>query len=289
MTPATAETLAKFAPQTTSLGDGARVQHRMAGRAPRVTHVLLHGIGSASGSWLRQLEAADGRDDVRVLAWDAPGYGASTHLAPASPVAADYAERLWDWLDALGLDEPFVLAGHSLGALTAAAATLARPGRVAGVVLLSPARGYGDAPAAEREKKLGDRLATLQSLGPQGIADKRGSAMLSGEAPAALVAYVKNIMAAIDPAGYTQAARMLSTGQLGADIARVRAHQPALPFTVASGSADTITPPAGCQAVAREAGVPWQDLGEVGHACALEAAAQVTRLLGLAPTTKESA
>ncbi|RZL88575.1 MAG: hypothetical protein EOP73_30560 [Variovorax sp.] len=102
--------------------------------------------------------------------------------------------------------------------------------------------------------------------------------MLSPAAPADLVAYLRSIMAAIDPAGYTQAARMLAGAELGADIARLPA---SLPRAVASGSADTITPPAGCQAVAREAGVPWQDLGPVGHACAVEAAVAVCELLSL--------
>lgn len=275
------QALARFAPQRATLDGGAVLQWREAGAAPRATHVLLHGIGSASGSWLRQLQAAEGRAALRVLAWDAPGYGDSSHLAPPAPAAADYGQRLWQWLDAIGETAPITLAGHSLGALMAAAAALAQPARVARLVLLSPARGYGDAPAAERDRKLGDRLATLAELGPRGIADKRGGAMLSDAAPAELVAYVKEVMAAIDPAGYTQAARMLAAGALGADLARLRAARPELRIDVASGSADTITPAAGCQAVAREAGTAWQDLGPVGHACALQADARVSALLGL--------
>ena len=51
------------------------------------------------------------------------------------------------------------------------------------------------------------------------------------------------------------------------------------PVVVASGSADTITPPAACEAVARTAGCPYIPLGPAGHVCALEAAEAVNRLL----------
>jgi [acyl-carrier-protein] S-malonyltransferase len=56
-----------------------------------------------------------------VLAWNAPGYGASSHLTADTPVAADYGARVWAWLDALGVVE-VTLAGHSLGEYTALAA-----------------------------------------------------------------------------------------------------------------------------------------------------------------------
>ena len=64
---------------STALGT---VQFRQSGQAAQVSHVLLHGIGSGSASWAEQLAAAEGRTDVQVLAWDAPGYGDSSPVAP---------------------------------------------------------------------------------------------------------------------------------------------------------------------------------------------------------------
>ena len=254
------------------------VQFRHAGGLPvaQATHVLLHGIGSASASWVAQLHAASTTAHCSVLAWDAPGYGDSTPLAPAHPTAQDYAERLWDWLDALNVTAPITLVGHSLGCLMAARATTLAPHRVARLILLSPARGYGNAPAAERTQKLADRLNNLQTLGPAGMAEKRGAAMLSATASAKQVQFIQSVMAQIHPHGYTQASHMLSQGDLGADLAQVHC-----PVVVASGSADTITPMAACQAVAAQAHTAWTDLGAVGHACPLEAADTVTALLGL--------
>ena len=261
---------------------GGQVAYRQAGTR-QITHVLLHGIGSGSGSWLMQLEAAQASQGAGLLAWDAPGYGGSTAVLPAHPDADDYASKLWAWLDALGVEHPVTLVGHSLGALMVARAAVQRPARVAGLVLLAPAQGYARASATERDKKLNDRLSQLAALGPQGVGQKRGAGMLSPQAAPELVAYVQGVMAQIQPAGYTQAAYLLSGGDLLADLAQLRC-----PVAVGSGQLDTATPPAACQAVAHAVGSPWVNLGAVGHACALEAFDAVNPLLKLNPEIKEA-
>lgn len=253
-----------------------QIQYRQSGQAAQVSHVLLHGIGSGSASWVQQLLAAQERTDLQLIAWEAPGYGQSSPVAADAPVAADYAKRLWAWLDALGVSQPVVLVGHSLGCLMAASAAALAPSRVQRLVLLAPARGYGDAPQAERQEKLHSRLHALEQLGPQGMAAARAPAMLSPTASADLVEAVRLTMSQIQVQGYTQASHLLVNAILRSDVSRVTAA-----VTVASGEADTITPAAACQQVAEQAGVAWQSLGAVGHACPLEAPEHVNRLLGL--------
>jgi pimeloyl-ACP methyl ester carboxylesterase len=253
--------------------------YRQAGSLAATRLVLLHGIGSGSASWTAQL-AAVRPDEPGLLAWDAPGYGDSDGLRlpdDASPDATPYATRLWAWLDALGLTQPLTLVGHSLGALMAARAAVLQPQRVAALVLLAPAQGHARLDAAQRERLLHDRLAALANLGPAGMAQQRGAAMLTPDAPTQLVAMVQTVMAQIQPRGYTHAARMLAGGDLLTDLALGHC-----PVQVASGSADRITSPAACQQVAAAAGVAWTDLGPVGHACPLQAAPAVNALLGLA-------
>ncbi len=264
----------------TALG---RVQYRQAGSRAAADDapppwVLLHGIGSGSASWVAQLQAAFSvaAPDCHVLAWDAPGYGNSTPVDPAEPKAEDYARRLWAWLDALDIRQPVVLVGHSLGAIMAASATRLQPRRVARLVLLAPARGYGRAEPEERQQKLNERLHNLHTLGPRGMADRRGAAMLSPQATPGQLAFIQNVMAQIDPAGYTQAARLLAHADLLGDLAVCTC-----PVSVASGTADRITPEAACREVATAVGVAWHSLGEAGHACPLEAASAVNALLGL--------
>lgn len=273
------EQLALF-PPLYALTHGARIAYRRAAPADGANTtplVLLHGIGSASASWLRQLQHC-GRERS-VLAWNAPGYGGSGALPMEAPTAGDYARSMWAWLDALGVDQ-VTLVGHSLGALMAAAATKSAPHRVRHLVLLAPALGYATAAPEVRAAKLNDRLRKLAALGPQGMADKRGAAMLSGNATPEQIDFIKAVMAQIEPHGYAQAARMLSGGDLASDLAVITCA-----ITVASGSADVITPPAGCQLAAKAARTRWIDLGAAGHACPLEAAEVVNRLLEAAVQT----
>ena len=247
------------------------ISYRRAGQGPAL--VLLHGIGSASGSWLHQLTNPPAQQ--QVLAWDAPGYGQSSALAMDQPSAEDYAKRMWQWLDALSIPaSPITLVGHSLGALMAAAAAGLRPQSVKRLILLSPAQGYGQASTELRESKLNDRLSLLARLGPVGLARERGKAMLSPRALPEQISHVQHLMAAIDPKGYTQAAHMLALDDLKSRLCLL-----SCPMVVASGQADTITPPEGCAKLAQSLGLPYVSLGDVGHACAIEAADAVTALL----------
>ncbi|MDR5654197.1 alpha/beta fold hydrolase [Ruixingdingia sedimenti] len=202
--------------------------------------VLLHGIGSNATSFAGLLPLLPA--DWRVLAWNAPGYGGSAPLGSDWPLAADYAGALAGWLDRLGLGR-VVLAGHSLGALMAGAFALAHPGRVARLVLASPALGHGIAPGAPLPPAAQGRIDDLARLGPAAFARARAPALICGAAAnPALVAAVETGMACVRNPGYAQAVRMLAAGRLVEDAARL-----AVPTEVVTGAEDAVTPPEGAR------------------------------------------
>ncbi|WP_348752502.1 alpha/beta fold hydrolase [uncultured Aquincola sp.] len=263
---------ARFGVQRIAVGGGRVVAVRRMGQGLPV--VCLHGIGSGSASWVEVAPLIAPR--AELIAWDAPGYGDSTPLPMAEPRATDYAQRLAELLDALRI-ERCVLVGHSLGALTAAAA--AQPGgplagRIVQLLLISPARGYG-APdrAAQGAQVQAERLATLAELGIEGTARLRSSRLLSAHASEAARLRVRWNMARLNEHGYRQAVALLCGDDLLAYL------PPAVPVQVAVGALDVITPPAACAEVAAACGVPLQPIAQAGHASYVEQPAAVAALL----------
>lgn len=237
-----------------------------------VAIVLLHGIGSGAGSWLRAAVRLSSR--TRVIAWDAPGYGGSARLQAAQPKAGDYAARLHTLLETLGVQR-CILAGHSLGAIMATAYTqgLGRD-KVQKLVLLSPARGYASADMAERQPVVrAQRLRTLEEVGISGMARTRAAHMLSSAPEPQALAWVRWNMERLHPEGYRQAVELLC----GDDIGRYQDH--GVPVDVHSGDEDTVTTPASCQAIAARMGAPYSGIARSGHACHIERPDAVAAIL----------
>jgi pimeloyl-ACP methyl ester carboxylesterase len=227
--------------------------------------VLLHGIGSAARSFTAQLDDLASR--WRVLAWDAPGYGASEPLPMAHPTAADYAAALERFLSERSVGV-FHLLGHSLGCLMAAAFAARHSGRVLSLTLCSIAGGHAHLPEAERRKLLDQRLQDVATLGPRGMAEKRAPRLLGPAAMPEALAKLVDTMGSVHPDGYAQAARMLSTGDIAADLGRLPA---AVPRQVIFGDADVITPPERNREIAgRWPGAAVHVIAGAGHALYLE-------------------
>src|SRR5262249_35045763 len=224
---------------------------------------LLHGISSQSGSWVHQLDTLAPR--FHVVAWDAPGFGGSHQLPENAPAASDYADSLAELLDALGIARA-VLVGSSFGALIAGAFAAARPHRVVGLVLLSPAGGYGLADPSERQARLVTRLQRLARVGPGGLAKDLPAGMLSERASAEAQALAAWSTARIRPDGYGQAARTLADGRLIEDAQRYPG-----PALVIAGTRDDITPASGSERIARAfpRGV-FRLVEDAGHLCYLD-------------------
>lgn len=225
--------------------------------------ILLHGIGSAARSFAPVAERLP--RDWRVIAWEAPGYAGSKPLKADWPIAADYADALAGLMDRLGIARA-VLAGHSLGALIAGAFAASRPARVSALLLASPALGHGRAPG-DLSPEAAARIAALEAEGAEAFAAARAPRLLHKGEAAALEA-VRGMMAAVKLPGYAQASRMLASGDLLAEAARIEA-----PADVICGAADVVTPPEGArrlfEALPRRGALTL--VPKAGHALATEA------------------
>lgn len=105
------------------------------GRGHRPPVVLLHGLSSAGVHFLPMLGALHGRFS-RIILPDLPGHGFSDF--PRSPGAGGFHDATFQALDQL-VGEPAVFFGNSLGGYAAIRYAAARPYRVRGLFLASPA------------------------------------------------------------------------------------------------------------------------------------------------------
>jgi pimeloyl-ACP methyl ester carboxylesterase len=116
--------------------NGRSVAYRQAGQGPAL--VLLHGFLCDSRCWRRQL--ADLSDQLRVVAWDAPGAGSSPD--PSDPFTiTEWSHCLAEFLDVLGIEQAHVL-GLSWGGVLAQEFYRRYPARVSGLILADTYAGW---------------------------------------------------------------------------------------------------------------------------------------------------
>ena len=146
--------------------DGVRLSGDDSGAGPAV--VLLHGL-TATRRYVVMGSSALERSGHRVIAYDARGHGRS---APApSPTRYGYDDLGADLeavMDGAGLERA-VLAGASMGAHTLLWLALARPERVAGLVVITPAYEPGDTEDADRLARWDALSDGLRSGGVEGF------------------------------------------------------------------------------------------------------------------------
>jgi pimeloyl-ACP methyl ester carboxylesterase len=241
----------------------------------RMPIVLLHGIGSNAHSFEPLMQALA---DDPTLAWDAPGYRASRMLTADWPDASDYAAALNRLLAHLDISR-CILLGHSLGALMAARFARVSPKRVAALVLASPALGHAAEKGGALPPSVARRLEDLDRLGAEAFAAARAPGLVGDPVGRPdVVQAVAGAMVSIRRPGYEQAARMLATGRLLDDAAKLT-----VPTAVLVGSKDAITPPDGARrvfdALPAAAKLALHEIPGAGHAVCQEQPAEVAAIV----------
>jgi pimeloyl-ACP methyl ester carboxylesterase len=115
-----------------ALVDGRRVRYGVVGTGPAA--LFLHGWGLRPNGYRRTI-ASMSRAGCRVYAPCLPGFGGTRELDADQRTFAGYAAWVDGFLDAVGVSDVSLVAGHSFGGGVAAAFTYQRPDRVAALLL----------------------------------------------------------------------------------------------------------------------------------------------------------
>ncbi len=132
---------------------GMRIAYRRRGIGAPL--VLFHGAFEDSRAWTDHLDRLSPLADV--IAWDAPGCGASDDV-PGAWGDTDWADAASGFIAALGLAQPAV-AGFSLGSMIALLLARDHPASVGRLVLVGAYAGWGGSLAPDA---LADRIASAR-------------------------------------------------------------------------------------------------------------------------------
>lgn len=197
--------------------------------------VLIHGYPLNRMMWEAQWEGL--AQSARVLAPDLRGFGES-EMVDAPVQISTYAEDVREFLLAMGIEQPAVICGLSMGGYVALAYLRQYPEQVAGLVLANT-----KATADSREAKEGrdKNIALAQEKGADAIAEAMLPKMLAPKTYTTnpeLAAQVKRIMASATVPGIV--------GALGAMRDRpdsiTTLEQFELPTLIIAGADDQLMP-----------------------------------------------
>ncbi len=241
--------------------DGLRVAYERAGRGPPL--VLLHGyVGDGPTTWRHQIDTLS--DDFTVIAWDAPGAGASSD-PPESFGMAGYADCLARFVAALGLLGPHIV-GVSFGGAMAIELVRRHPAAVRTLTLASAYAGWrGSLPADVAEARL-EQAIRLSELSPDEFVATLLPTMFAEGTPQKSIDTFEAPMRAFHPQGFRAMARAAAEDLRDA-LPAIR-----VPTLLVYGDRDVRAPLAVAEHLEAEiVGSRLVVLPGVGHVCNIEA------------------
>ena len=240
-----------------------RIAYRRDGRGPGL--VLLHGAVCDGRVW--RVELGSFADAFTVVAWDAPGCGGSDD-APDGFGMPEYADCLAAFVDAVDVDPPVHVLGHSWGTTLALELYRRRRALVRSLVLVGAYAGWaGSLPADEVRRRLDFALGAADAIGT--FAPRSMPGLFSDAMPADRADELAAIMSDIRPGATRTMARALAQSDLRPMLGAI-----AVPTLLVYGDADVRSPVPVGEAL-RDA-IPGAELAVLpglGHECYLEDAA----------------
>ena len=235
--------------------------------------LLLHAFPLCRAMWAPQIPALC--QVARVIAVDLPGFGEST-LPDGGWTVDTVADTLSDFLTGIGVPQPVVVGGLSMGGYVALALARRHPERLAGLIL-ADTRAEADTPEARQNR---DRLCSVaESEGVAAVFAKMRPKLF---APATLEHLVELVTA------ITTMAQAQTVPAIVAALTALRDRLDAttslsairVPTLVIVGEQDLLSPPDVAESLATA--IPGAGLAvvpEAGHLSNLEAPEAFNRLV----------
>lgn len=243
-----------------AIGD-LSIAYERAGTGPPL--VLLHGGLSDHREWRRQIDALS--DTYTVVAWDTPGCGASDD-PPNTYRMPDYAARLADLIDGLGLGRPHVL-GLSWGSTLALALYQLRPELPRTLILTAAYAGWaGSLTPEEVADRLRSSLHDLDAGSPEDFVRGWVPSLFTPDADPAVVDGYVEVMAGFHDGGVRQMLHAMAEADLRPVLPTID-----VPTLLLYGAEDARSPMSVAEAMHLE--IPGSELvvlPDVGHMSNLE-------------------
>jgi pimeloyl-ACP methyl ester carboxylesterase len=207
-----------------------RVRNPDAGGVPLV---FIHGVGDSIDSWNNVIALLP--QDRPFVTYDLRGHGQSERVQPPYSID-DFVQDFVELIQRLGYGQVDV-AGYSLGGLIAQGLAIYKPERIRRLIAVG---SVADRTAEERARVL-SRLAEVETAGPLAVAiqsvDRWYTPQYLAANPAARQQTIDK-MAALDPACYAAAYRVLATTDFAKQLSQVSA-----PTLAIAGEGDVGSPP----------------------------------------------
>ena len=184
------------------------------------TAVVLHGWGLGHRAYRESLLrlASCG---VRVLAPALPGFSGTAALPAGEDSLGDYAAWVVAFLDAVGVTDPVLLAGHSFGGGVAIVVAHDEPHRLDGLVLLNAVGGAAWVRDGAQVRPMAER--PLWDWGVHLARDFRTPRHVTRVLPVVMSQIVPNLLTA--PRALVRSARLVCQADLTAELEVVRRHR----------------------------------------------------------------
>lgn len=181
--------------------------------------LFLHGLNGNASSWQDQL--MDLAPDMKMIAWDAPGYGksdgAGNTVEALARVAIEFARRVFAGAG------PVNVVGHSMGGLVAMKMAVLEPALVKRLVLSCTHPGHGLGTDVGDNNRYRRRLEELRDLPPEVYGERRATGMLPEGTSDAIFHKVAGIAAESRSEGVVNAAWAILTEDLKPELASIQA------------------------------------------------------------------